>query len=120
MTTWTINLTDAEMSTFRRTHSQMLVHPQFDAQVGDRVSIYRKGSSYSYHSAEIIHVMQNVAGIERGWLVLTLRNNDVDDFRFSRNRAEERADHAERSRNSLRGQITKLKKQIAEMKEAAK
>ena len=112
MTNWKIVLTSAEWDMFRRTDSQLLLRQHFDVQTNDEVSVYIKGSEYVQHRSPVVHVLQNIPGIERGWLVITLKNQEAADYRSRYEHAKDWATSAERSNRSLRGQITKLRKRI--------
>ena len=113
MSGWKVVLTRAEYAVFRRTDQQTLLQPQFDAQVGDDISVYVQGNKYVQHRAPVIHVLQNVAGIKRGFLVITLKNSDAEYYRTGERNVRSRNEQLIRSNAALRGQITKLCKRLA-------
>lgn len=115
MSNWKVVLDRDEYAVFRRTDRQTLLQSQFDVQVGDEVSVYVRGSEYVQHRASVIHVLQNVSGVKSGYLVITLKNTDVEYHRTAERNVRARNEQLTRSNAALRGQITKLRKRLAEV-----
>ena len=119
MTTWTHRLSDAEWGRFLRTDRQTILLPHFDLQRGDTIEFLDPGGARrDFRNHEVIHVLQNVSGMESGWLVATLSNQRLNE-RLAR--AERALDSSRSSRGALfrsnaalKGQITKLRKRIEE------
>ncbi|QDH93215.1 hypothetical protein SEA_ZIPP_62 [Gordonia phage Zipp] len=113
MTNWKINLTDTEYATFARTEQQTLIRPRFDVQRGDGAAIYRDGTWMA--GLEVIHVAQNVPGVEAGHLVITFRNRRLEAAERAADARLEHVGRLARSNAALRGQITRLRNRLAEV-----
>ena len=115
MTTWTHRLSNAEWDRFLRTDRQTILLPHFDLQRGDTIEFLDPGGARrDFRNHEVIHVLQNVPGVESGWLVATLSNLELKRTARNLEFSQNHRDALHRSNTALKGQITKLRKRIEE------
>lgn len=83
-----------------------------DFQVGDEIEFWSaEGGGYTGLRRRITHVLRDVAGLASGYVVLSLADPRIAEFR-------ERAERAERSNAPLRGTITRLTRELKEARDA--
>lgn len=85
-----------------------------DYQVGDELKMYIEGKTWLYVTRRITHVLRGCSSLAPGYVVLSLDDGG------QRAAAEERARKAERSNAPLRGTITRLTRELAELRGESK
>lgn len=87
-----------------------------DYQTGDRIRFKREDCDgtlgWHYTERTITHVLRACDGLEDGYVVLSLADPRVADYRDRWQRQIEESERIARSNRTLRGQITKLKQRI--------
>ncbi|GAC70809.1 hypothetical protein [Gordonia soli] len=116
MTFWTVNLTRAQANIFARTGGMVLLTLDGDYQKGDTLAIYegvRHINQFSWSPSTVEHVLKHAPGLESGYVVLTLNNRKAERAEREAETSRGLALRRERSNVALRGQITKLRRQLA-------
>jgi hypothetical protein len=89
-----------------------------DYQVGDTIKFFavdgvtRRG----WQTWKVTHVLKNYEGVTPGWVVLSLTDGRLAEALSSVTHQGEVITRRDRSISALRGQITKLRKQLAAAK----
>lgn len=86
-----------------------------DYQVGDTIRFFTAdgASRRGWRDWTVTHVLKNHEGVTPGWVILSLTDGRLADAERSVARQGEVITRRDRSISGLRGQITKLRKQLS-------